>query len=521
MISFSRTIQGRLRRSLVTAGGVALVSILAGTGAIAGDRDRTVIIAYSGQVNTIDPMRSDYGQTDLIDNILYDTLVAYDGDNKVVGRLATTFKLADDVKSVDITLRPDVKFHDGSALTAKDVAYTLDRLKRLGSGIASQIDGYEATTITDDTHLTIKLSKPSSLFLGALSKVYIVNAALVSSKAGSDEGQAWLQAHDAGSGPFVIGPPQGQAIVAKHFADYWEKADGRPDAFMFRRIDESATKRDELLAGNIDLALFIGDHDVPALEADPKLKVVLLKSTEQTEIVFNTRKGPTADPRVRKAIRLAFDYKGALASILSGHGELANGPLPNSLGCRPDLPVVKQDLAAAKKILDDAGIKDLHVVMKFQPAKEQSKQEAALLQSNLREIGVTLDLEPIAFPNYLASLKNLDSIPQMMLLVDFAQFPDPGVVLVKGYKSDAIGTNRAGYANPEVDKLLDQALASSDATKRCEIYKKVQEIVDGDSVMVDMYTLTAPDVYRVASLRGLVASATVDPLAPIDLRLAP
>jgi peptide/nickel transport system substrate-binding protein len=256
------------------------------------------------------------------------------------------------------------------------------------------------------------------------------------------------------------------------------------------------------------------------MQADPRLRVAMLETSEQTEIVFNTRAGPTADPHVRKAIRLAFDYEGALKNIIVGHGELANGPLPNSLPCRPDLPVVKQDLAGAKKILADAGIKDLHVTMKFQPAKETSKQEAALLQSNLKSIGVTLTLEPIAFPNYLASLKNPNMIPQMMLLVDFAQFPDPGIVLYKGYKSDAIGTNRAGYSNPQVDKLLDDALATADEAKRCELYKKVQEIVDADSVMVDMYTLTPPDAYRAASIKELFPSPVVDNIAPIELRLA-
>ncbi|MBZ9939409.1 ABC transporter substrate-binding protein [Mesorhizobium sp. BR1-1-16] len=502
----------------------ALVPLLLAAGiaaSAAAPREKTVIVAQSGQVNTIDPLRSDYGQTDLIDNVLYDTLVTYDRDNQIVGRLATEFVLAPDAKSVTVTLRPGVTFHDGAPLTAKDVAFTFDRLKRLGVGVASLVDAYESATITDDTHLTLNLSRPSSLFLGALSKIYILNSALVTANAGADDGQAWLQSHDAGSGPFMADERTGAEISASAFPGYWEKVDNRPEAFIFRRIDEQATKRDELIAGNIDLAVFIGDRDVPALQKGPDTAVALPKTSEQTEIVFNTRTGPTANPAVRKAIRLAFDYDGAFKNIISGNGELANGPLPNSLACRPDLPIVKQDLAAAKKILDDAGIKDLTVAMKFQPAKETSKQEAALLQSNLKSIGVNLVLEPIAFPAYLQSLKNVDSIPQMMLLVDFAQFPDPGIVLYKGYKSDAIGTNRSGYSNPEVDKLLDQALASGDAAARCDIYKKVQEIVDADSVMVDMYTLNAPNGYRKDRIQEPPPSKVVDPLAPIEIRLAP
>ena len=106
------------------------------------------------------------------------------------------------------------------------------------------------------------------------------------------------------------------------------------------------------------------------------------------------------------------------------------------------------------------------------------------------------------------------------LLEDFAQFPDAGVMLVKGYKSDAIGTNRAGYSNPEVDKLLDEALATGDEKKRCDLYSQVQTILDKDSVMIDMYGVYKPAVYRVGTIAELKASMLATPAEPADFRLA-
>src|SRR6188472_3826779 len=89
------------RGSLGVAGAAAaLLAISPSVAQAASSRDRTVIVGYPGQLNTIDPMRSDYGQTDFVDNLLYDTLVTYNHDNKVVGRLAAEFKLADDAMSV-------------------------------------------------------------------------------------------------------------------------------------------------------------------------------------------------------------------------------------------------------------------------------------------------------------------------------------------------------------------------------------------------------------------------------------
>ena len=507
-------------RLLRTVGAIAVTMALgcAATPSRAADRAHTIIVGLGGQINTLDPLRADYNQTNTIISAVYDTLVTYE-DTTLVGSLATAYAYSDDAKSISVTLRPNVKFHDGSTLSAKDVAYTLDRLKRLGAGVASLIDGYDKTTVIDDTHLTIILSKPNTLFLPSLSKIYILNAALVSANAGKDDGQAWLQSHDAGSGPYVLGD-QSQAVVIDLFKDYWAKEAGRPASIVFRRIDESSTRRDELLSGNIDVGFSIADRDAAGMASDPSVKVVPINTSYQAEIIFNTRTGATADPKVRKALRMVYDYQGGLRGIRGTNGALANGPLPVRLNCRPDLPTVKRDLEGAKKLLQEAGAAKLKLKMNFQPVFELQKQEATLFQSNLREIGVDLDLEPIAFPNYLASLKDPASIPQMMLLEDFAQFPDPGIMLVKGYKSDAVGTNRAGYSNPEVDRLLDQAVATADNAKRCDIYKEVQTILDRDFVMVDMYGVYKPAVYRTGTLVDLKASMLVPPAEPADFRLA-
>lgn len=132
---------------------------------------------------------------------------------------------------------------------------------------------------------------------------------------------------------------------------------------------------------------------------------------------------------------------------------------------------------------------DLTLTMKFQPVFKEQEREATLLQSNLAQIGVTLELEPIAYADYLSALKSPDSIPQMMLATDFAQYPDPGVMLVKTYKSDQVGTNKSGYRNPTVDELLGRAAETSDAEVRCDLYKQAQEDIRHDAVAVNMYTL--------------------------------
>ncbi len=521
LVPFAVFKQSRSRQAFMGMVSGLVLAAVAGLGSSAGmaaERERTIIVGIGGQINTLDPLRADYNQTNTIISAVYDTLVTYD-DTTLVGSLASEYAYSDDAASISFVLRPGVKFHDGATLTSSDVAYTLDRLKRLGTGVAALVEGYESTTVVDDTHFTVNLSRPNTLFLPSLSKVYILNSALVVANAREDDAQGWLQGNDAGSGPYVLGD-QSRAVTLDLFADYWAPEAGRPESLIFRRIDESSTRRDELRAGNVDVAFGISDRDAAALATDPAIKVVPISTSYQMEAVFNTRFGPTADPKVRKALRMVYDYAGGLRSIRGGNGALANGPLPASLDCRPDLPEVRRDLDAAKALLAEAGVSDLKLRMNFQPVFELQKQEATLFQSNLREIGVEVELEPIAFPNYLASLRDPKSIPQIMMLEDFAQFPDVGIMLVKGYKSDAIGTNRAGYANPEVDRLLDEALATADDAKRCGIYKEVQTILDADSVIVDMYGVYKPSAYRVGTLADLRPSKIAPPAAPAEFRLA-
>lgn len=503
---------------------VAMLSsgvMLGGVGAIfAADRENTIIVAQPGQINTLDPARADYSQTNLAATAFYDTLVSYDAQGNLIGRLATEFSFSDDVTSITMTLRSDVVFHDGTTFTARDVAYTLDRLKRLGIGVASLIEGYESTTVVDDTHLVINLNKPYSLFLGSLSKIYILNSALVEANRGEDDGQSWLQANDAGSGPYKLESATSHDLVFSRFDAYWDLADGRPEGLIYRRIDEGSTRRDELRVGNIDVGLSISDRDAVALAGEPGLEVALLVAPVQSEILFNTRSGPTSDRALRRALKLVYDFEGSLAGIRLGNGVIANGPVPTTLGCRPDLPLARQDLDAAKAALSEIGLEGISLTMNFQPVFDAQKQEATLFQSIMREVGVTLDLEPIAFPNYLASLSDPETIPQMMLLLDAAQFPDPGIMLEKGYRSTATGTNRTGYSNETVDDLLDAALSEPDADRRCDIYKEVQSILNEDAVMIDMYTLTKPAAYWVDKVEEVVGSPISPPISLADLRLA-
>ena len=514
-----------LSASLVACGGGSTGTTASGSAgggdAASGQRSRTLIVGTTGALTTIDPIHAESYAGNPIDGVLYERLVKYDENNKIVPALATEFTVAPDAKSIAITLASGVVFHDGSPLTADDVAFTLDRTKKIGQGVAGLVSTYAGTEVTDATHLTIKLSRADSSFLGALSKVWIVNKKLVQANAGTNDGQSWLQSHDAGSGPFRVADQSSpKETVVTAFADYRVKDADRPETIRFKQIDVSATLRDSVRKGDIDIAANMSAADAESLKSDPKLAVVTVPQLVITVVWMNVDNGPTANPQVRKALQLAYDYQGGLDKIRNGYGKIADGIAPDGFSCRPKLPQAATNLDQAKSLLQSAGVKDLKLTLRYQPLSTEQTREATLLQSNLKSIGVDLTLQPITFPEWLNSLTNKATIPQMMLAGDSAQYPDLGTWLSTQYLSTAIGTtNRTGYSNPEVDQLIIKGLSSADPTAACQAYQQAQEKIAQDAPGIFMYSTFAPLVYR-KGLTGVTPGYTIRPIDFADVRLA-
>ena len=499
-----------------TAGGAAA----SGAGPSSTTGSTSIVVGFKHEFNTMDPLRADYAQTNMVDNIVYEPLIRFDAaqNNKMVGALATEFTVAGDAQSIKFTLRDKVTFHDGTPLTAKDVKFSLDRYIRLGQGIASQLAGYDSTTVVDDSHVVVNLKAPNAFFINGLANVYIMESDLVSKNAGADDGQGWLQAHEAGTGPFEgTGSTSADGTTVKRFDKYWGFDDKRPTQMVFRRIDESATNRDELKAGNIDVTFGLSAIDATALKGQSGVSVKFVPTSGQTQLWFNTSTGPTADPKVREGLKLAFDYTGGFQKILNSNGAISSGILSPAFTCRPDAKPSAQDKTKAKELLSSLGSTSLD--LRYQSVDSTQTQLATLFQSNLKDLGVTVNLVPIAFPDYLKTLSDPATIPGLTLINDYILTPDPGAGLDKLYNSANIGgTNKGAYSNPKVDELLTQARTTADAGARCDIYKKVQTQVAADSVQANLYQVAFPVGYR-SDLKGIDFSWSATPISFFTLRV--
>lgn len=474
----------------------------AGGGAASGTGSKSARISAATLLNTLDPTLANTLQNDIPGDLLYDPILTYDSKAALKARVATEWEQSADLKSIKLTLRSDIKFHDGTPLTAKDVVYSLDRLKKVGTGVAGLLGDYESAQADDDTHVTITLSKPSTLLLGALSKVYVVNSAVVKQHEGSDGGQAWLASNEAGSGAYTLEDfTQGQNIKLKLWPKYWDFVKDRPDPFILQNISQSASMRDALRAGTLDLVGHMEAPDVATFKNDPAFEIRNQPSGIESVLNFNTQEGPTKDVRVREALALAVNSQAHIEKNLEGHGKVASGPVPSVMTCVADLPPATQDAAKAKELLKEAGYGDgkpLSLTMLYQPNQVEFTQIATLFQSNWRDIGVDVKLQATTFPNYTALLKSTKTTPALSLAYDSARYPDVGVLLNTGYNSKFVekGTNRSQYSNPAVDKLLAEAITNPDDNARCEQYKQVQKLIHDDYAAIWVANAERPFVAR-------------------------
>ena len=459
---------------------VALAMLSVSTNANAAVQQ--LVIADSEPPQTFDPVRANNSTVDLVNVPLYDVLVDFDSNNKLGGRLATSWKVSSDGLEVAVSLRGGVEFHDGAPLTSADVKYTLDRIKKLNVGVASSLAVYSSTTIVDSKNLTINLSKRSATFVSALSRAYILNSKLVEKNAGTDSGQSWLGTRGAGSGPYsLVSYTANQEAVFTKNPNYWRPFTKQADKIIIRYTPQSATQRDLLKSGEIDVAMKIATADLNGFKADSKFVVQDAPTIVQLYIHMNTMKGPLKDVKVRQAISLAYDYESHVRNIMGGNGAIAQGPLPKSIACHAYIADGKQNLARAKELLRQAKVKNLKLTMIYLSVIEEHARGGLMLQSALKSIGVDLQLVTVTYPEYVSQISKPSTTPDMGMISAFPAYPDADAVLRIVYDSANLsGGNNFAYSNPSVDTLVREAASISDSSKRCALYREAQRLISKD-----------------------------------------
>jgi len=480
-----------------------LAGTIIGSSARAADYQRNEILNWGeGAADTLDP-HTTRSTTDVTAKInLYDTLYRYEGLD-VVPSIATGHTVSDDGLTWTFTLRKGVKFHSGSELTADDVVYSFRRLIGMKQAPAAPfwpILKSENISAPDASTVRMVLDRPYAPFLAAIPLVGIVDKKLVEAHAsGGDWAAAWVAANDAGSGPYRAEPDgfrPSQVSKLTWFPDYFLPFPAHPiKQVNITTIKEATTLALALLKGEVDATdTRIAAESVNRIRKGENVKVSADESMRTFVLTMNNARPPFNNIHFRKAISYAFDYDGFINKLREGTVVRNPGPIPQNLWGNPkDLVPYKYDIAKAKAELelarkDGVDFSRPLTVYGFTNTRD-TYLSMQLLQSNLRALGLKVEIKDTFFPNLASMAANQQTAPDMWFHWVSAFFIDPSNWIGEMYDSQFHGTwkGSAFYKNDKVDSLLRQAIVLNDKEKRRALYEEASRLIVADAPALWIY----------------------------------
>jgi peptide/nickel transport system substrate-binding protein len=429
----------------------------------------TLRVGLSAPIGSLDPQVADANP--LVVAQIFEGLVAR-GPNGALPALATKWLVGADGRAWTFTLRDGVTFHDGTAVDAAAVA------KSLGRANDPLIEKAEAS---DPRTVVVTTRVPYGPFLSALS----TTPYLIVSPA----------SRTSGTGPFRVpaGAEGGRPLVLQRNERYWRTdATGQKlpylDALSLTAIPDPGTRLASIRAGNEDFVQDLALGDIGTIRTDPSLQLVVRPATTVLYLGLNLSLPPLDDLRVRQAIAQGLNPQGLVDRLYSGTAAPASQfPPPAMVGYDDSVTeFAKADVAAAKKLLADAGHPNLDVALWYvldgNVTAPDMRKVAEAVAADLAATGISADPSTIDPVTFAASVR--DNRYPMWLGVASPQTFDPDELLGAFFiPKIGIGTGKdepteaGAWINAEVAGLLRKAHAEPDQSKRAELYKQVTKIV--------------------------------------------
>ncbi len=488
------------------------------TGATSSAAPVDTVFTYAPNLEVVtewDPAKSYSNELIAMQNI-YESLTRYDiTTQKTVGVLAESWTVSADGLEWTFKLRSGVTFHTGRALDATAAKEALDRTIKIGAGAAYIWGAVSEITAVDAQTLKFTLSYPVALDQVAAaayaSYIYDVTAAPES------ELEAWFnKGNDAGTGPYTIASYEKGAEVEvslKANPDYWGGWDGTHyDTVNFRVTPEVTTAWQLVQTGEVDFIQRANPEIFEQAKTTPTVQVSETGSFQNLLALYNTASGPLADVRVRKAIQMAVDYDGLLAS-LKGSAVAASGFVPEGLlGYTPGLSG-KQDLTAAAALLKEAGYgeggKPLSLVMTYAQGDDAQQTLATLLSSAIQTLGGTLDARPMEWNAQWDMAKSTDTAGRQDIFVmywypDYADAYSWPFNLYVG--SEEPFFNLSYYNDPALNAEIEAlpALTVNDPAAAQAAYEKINTQVTNELALSSYFYVQNYQRILAGSVKGYV-----------------
>ncbi len=423
---------------------------------------------------------------------IYDPLIQLGESGEPVPWVAESWSNSDDGLTYTFKIRKGIKFHDGTELTAEDVAFSINRMLTMGTGRAyvllPHVDG--ATQI-DDYTVNLNLKHTFGPILSALNGWYIVNKDLVMENIADgqhgelgDYGNQWLMLNDAGSGPYMLKEVflEEKIILEKfddHFVGHNPKA---PDIIEMLNACEPVTVR--LLLSNRNL-----EYADPWQTYENLLKIVEIPDTYVAstiaqwgnyQIMMNTRKAPLDDVHVRRALAYAMDYELVCNQLFPGTVK-CEGPINQAMAGFD--PSVTEQIYDMDKALEEIALSkyannlsEYELDLYWSADVLDQEKVCILLQSTAFQLGIKINVLKTAWTKIVADCSMLESSPHLAYIGAGAPFPEAGAYVLNRYHSSTSTSwsQNEWLLNETFDALIEDSLMTVDYDERMEKYYVLQ-----------------------------------------------
>ncbi len=441
-----------------------------------------LVAAQGAEPDRFDPhLTSAYASFQVLENV-YDTLVQPGADLQMEPALAESWTISTDNLTWTFKMREGVKWHNGRDFVAEDVAYSFNRIldPDVGAANAWRFGSVESVTAVDDMTLEIKLNRPTPNLLvsiGGFKGMSIIPKEIV------DDGT--IDTFPIGTGPFkFVSFSPGDGVVLERNDDYWREGLPYLDGVQFVAIPDPTVKLTNLQTGEVHWVDSVPPEQIESLESDSGVVVDRASGGDYHYFALNQNREPFDDVNVRRAIAMAIDRDEITLAAQFGAATANQAAIPQgNFWYEAIAPFATSDTAQAQQLLADAGVEDLTIEFLVTSDFPETVTQAQVISAQLADIGVTVEIRDVDFTTWLADEAegNFDAF-----MLSWIGNIDPDDFYYAQHHSTG-GFNFQGYANPEVDSLLDAARVETDQGARKALYDQAAALIINDASYIYLY----------------------------------
>jgi peptide/nickel transport system substrate-binding protein len=429
---------------------------------------------------------------------MYQTLYTVTPNGKSVQPdLATGYTVSANKLAYTFTLRSGVKFSNGQPMTSADVKFSIDQSRAAAQGWGYIDTAIKAVEAPSPLKVVVELSHPWAPLLADLSLFsnsilpanYGVAGYATETKKQQTATENTFFTHPIGTGPFEWDVwTKGKSLELKKNPNYWQKGLPYLNTVTWNDTPDSNTRQLQLQGNQSQIDEFPAWSSVSSLKSTSGVKVDLFNSTRTDYLLFNEKRKPFQDVHVRRAISDAIDRKALISAVLFGNGTPANSFMPPQLEYYDaKSPGLQYDLSAAKKeMAESSEPKGFTTTLLIPSGEADDLSVAQILQSELKPLGITLNITQLDANTATTDQQNLDydmtlsywtmDIPDPDELVTFAVDPTSGA---KSFYT--------AYDNPTVVKETAEAESTYVSSQRAALYAKIQTQSANDAFLGFLY----------------------------------